>query len=238
MRNSTKTSLMLIVVDILAASLILTALFMVFYYAPVEVEMGLVQKIFYFHVAAAWTGMLGFLVAFAAGIGLLRSGNMKWDIAGVAGVEIGLVFISLSTIMGSIWARPIWNTWWTWDPRLSTALIMMLIYFAYLLLRNGVEEPGRRARFSAVYAIVGFVSVPLTFMSIRLFRTIHPVIIGSSDPAATGVFEMSTRMTHTFMISLVAFSVLFVALFWHRVRLGVKLALFEQRKMEDFTGED
>jgi heme exporter protein C len=228
-----KTPLALIVIDILAALSMLMALTMVFFYAPVELEMGLVQKVFYFHVAAAWTGMLGFLVAVTAGIGLLRSGNMKWDTASVAGVEIGLVFISLSIILGSIWARPIWNTWWTWDPRLTTALIMVLVYAAYLLLRNGLEEPGRRARYSAVYTIVGFVSVPLTFLSIRLFRTIHPVLIGSTDPTATGVFEMSARMTQTFFMCLAAFSVLFVALFWHRCRLGMKKEILDQLKHDD-----
>ena len=93
-----------------------------------------------------------------------------------------MVFMLIAIITGSIWARPIWNTWWTWDPRLTTATIMELIYAAYLMLRQGIEDPDRRARFGAVYAIIGFLSVPLTFFSIRIFRTIHPVVIGSNDP--------------------------------------------------------
>ena len=182
--TSRKTPRLLICIDILAAVSLAAALYLVLNYAPVEVEMGLVQKVFYFHVASTWTGMLGFLLATAAAVAYLRTGNLKWDIAGVAGIEIGMVFVGLGIISGSIWARPVWNTWWTWDPRLTTTLIMELIYAAYILLRSGVDEPVRRARFAAVYAIIGFVSVPLTFLSIRIFRTIHPVVVGSANSSS------------------------------------------------------
>jgi len=97
---------------------------------------------------------------------------------------------------------------------------MELIYAAYLLLRQGIEEPERRARFAAVYAIVGFLSVPVTFISIRVTRTIHPVIIGSNDPSALGAFDMTSPMLVTFIFSLVVFSLIFIVLFWHRIRLG------------------
>jgi heme exporter protein C len=233
-----KTPWVLIVVDLLAGILLLLALFMVIWFAPVERVMGEVQKVFYFHVAAGWTGMLGFLVSVVAGICLLRTRKMNWDAAGLAGVEIGMVFMALNILSGSVWARPIWNTWWTWDPRLTTALIMELIYASYLLLRSGVVDPSRRARFSAVYSIVGFISVPLTFVSIRIFRTIHPVIIGSPDPGATSAFDMSARMTTTFIISLAAFTLLFIALFWHRFRLGVKEANLESMKLERQLEDD
>jgi heme exporter protein C len=135
-------------------------------------------------------------------------------------VEISLVFFLVAIIMGSIWARPIWNTWWTWDPRLTTAAIVELIYAAYLLLRSGVDDPDRRARFSAIYAIFGFVSVPLTFISIRLLRTIHPVVIGGAEAASQGGFNMDDPMKVAFFFSLAAFSVLFGDLLWHRIRLG------------------
>ena len=128
---------------------------MVFFYAPLEAVMGEVQSVFYFHVATGWVGMLGFLVAGVAGVVYLLSSERKWDVVGLAAVEIGLVFMFIAIITGSIWARPIWNTWWTWDPRLTTATIMELVYAAYLMLRQGIEDPDRRARFGAVYAIVG-----------------------------------------------------------------------------------
>jgi len=207
------------------------AILMVFFYAPIEAVMGLVQKVFYFHVAAGWTGMLGFFVAFVAGIIYLITHKRIWDIVGLAGVEIGLVFMLICIITGSIWARPIWNTWWTWDPRLTTATIMELVYAAYLMLRQGIEDPDRRARFGAVYAILGFLSVPLTFFSIRIFRTIHPVVIGGSDPNATGSFDMTAKMLQTFMFSLVTFSILFVDVLWHRIRMGKFADQLEQLKM-------
>ena len=149
----------------------------------------------------------------------------------LSAVEIGLTFMLINIITGSIWARPIWNTWWTWDPRLTTATIMELAYAAYLMLRSGIEDPERRARFGAVYAIIAFISVPLTFFSIRIFRTIHPVVVGSNDPGAEGDFNMTAKMTQTFLMSLVAFSFLFVSLLWHRIRLGKLAAKVEQLKL-------
>jgi heme exporter protein C len=207
--------------DIIAGVCMAIAVGMVFLYAPLEAVMGPVQRVFYFHVASAWTGMLSFFAAAAAGIGYLRTKYKTWDIISAAAVEIGMVFLLAAIVSGSIWARPIWNTWWTWDPRLTTVTIMELIYVAYLLLRQGIEEAERRARFGAVYAIVGFISVPMTFFSIRFYRTIHPVLIGSGDPSAVGTFDMSPRMLHTFLFSLAAFSVLFADLLWHRIRLGL-----------------
>ncbi|TLN14677.1 cytochrome C assembly protein [bacterium] len=220
------------VLTVVTVLLLAAATLMVFLYAPTEAVMGLVQKVFYFHVAAGWTGMLGYFVALVAGIAYLTTHKRIWDIVGLAGVEIGLVFMLINIITGSIWARPIWNTWWTWDPRLTTATIMELVYAAYLMLRQGIEDPDRRARFGAVYAIIGFLSVPLTFFSIRIFRTIHPVVIGGSDPNASGSFDMTAKMLQTFMFSLFTFSVLFVDLLWHRIRMGKFADQLEQLKMK------
>jgi heme exporter protein C len=220
------------ILDIVTVLLFLIATGMVFFYAPTEAAMGQVQRVFYFHVASAWVGMLGFMVAAIAGIGYLRTGKRSWDNVSLASVEISVVFLLIAIVSGSIWARPIWNTWWTWDPRLTTTTIMVLIYAAYLMLRSGIEDPDRRARFGAVYAIIGFVSVPLTFLSIRIFRTIHPVVIGSGDPAAEGTFDMTTRMLQTFIFSLIVFSVIFANLLWHRTRLGGLADKVEQLKLK------
>jgi heme exporter protein C len=221
----------LLVLDIVAFAAVVIATLMVFAYAPMERVMGLVQKVFYFHVAAGWVGMLGYLAAVVAGVAYLITRNHSWDLVGLGAIEIGLVFMLINIITGSIWARPIWNTWWTWDPRLTTATIMELVYAAYLMLRAGIEDPERRARFSAVYAIIGFISVPLTFFSIRIYRTIHPLVIGGADPNATGAFSMTPAMSQTFAISLVAFSILFIALLWHRIRLGQLAYKIEQLRM-------
>jgi heme exporter protein C len=218
--------------DLITIVLMIVATALVFFYAPTEKVMGQVQKVFYFHVAAGWVGMLSFLVAAVAGIVYLKNKNSYWDNVGVAAVEIGMVFAFMNIIAGSIWARPIWNTWWTWDPRLTTATIMELIYAAYLMLRAGIDEPERRARFGAVYAIIGFLSVPLTFFSIRIFRTIHPIMIGGSDPTATGAFDMTPKMGLTFAVSLIAFSIMFVDFLWHRIRLGKLNEEVDELKMK------
>ncbi len=220
------------ILDAVTLILLLIATLMVFFYAPLEAVMGLVQKVFYFHVAAGWVGMISFLIAAFAGVAYLRTKHRKWDIVGFSAVEIGMVFAFINIVTGSIWARPIWNTWWTWDPRLTTATIMMLIYAAYFMLRSGIEEPDRRARFGAVYAIIGFLSVPLTFFSARMFRTIHPIVIGANQPGAEGSFDMTGTMLITFLFSLLTFTFIFADLLWHRIRLGKLADKVEQLKMK------
>jgi heme exporter protein C len=225
----------LTILDIVTIVLLVIATYMVFFYAPMERVMGQVQRVFYFHVAAGWVGMLGFLVAAIAGGVYLKNSRRYWDIVSLAAVEIGMVFAFINVVTGAIWARPIWNTWWTWDPRLTTATIMLLIYAAYLMLRAGIEDPDRRARFGAVYAIVGFLSVPLTFFSARLFRTIHPVVIGSNQPGAEGAFDMTPLMLQTFMFSLLTFSFIFADLLWHRVRQGKLADKVESLKLKTMS---
>jgi heme exporter protein C len=220
------------VLEIVSFILLAAAVWMVFFYAPLEAVMGAVQKVFYFHVATAWVGMLGFIAAGVSGIVYLRTHDMKWDIVEVAAVEISLVFFLIAIVLGSIWAYPVWNTWWTWDPRLTTAAILELIYLAYMLLRQGIEDPERRARFGAVYTLIGGLSVPLTFMSIRLFRTIHPVVVGGANAAAQGGFDMTPKMLQTMLFSLAVFSIIFITLFWHRIRIGKLAQTVEQLKLK------
>jgi heme exporter protein C len=220
------------ILDYASVILLAIATYLALVYAPTEAVMGQVQRVFYFHVATAWVGMLGFIAAGVAGITFLRSHNLKWDVVEVAAVEISLVFFFIAIVLGSIWARPVWNTWWTWDPRLTTAAITELIYLAYFMLRQGIEDPDRRARFGAVYTLVGAVSVPITFMAIRLFRTIHPVVIGTPSAAAQGGFNMTADMRLAFFFSLFAFTVIFIDLFWNRIRLGQLQEKVEQLKFQ------
>jgi heme exporter protein C len=216
------------ILDVVTVIFFLAALAMVFFFTPVEEVMGAVQKVFYFHVASAWAGMIGFLAAAVFAVILLIRRNMRFDTLSAAAVEVGLVFMVISIVSGSIWARPIWNTWWTWDPRLTTSVVMVLLYVAYLMLRSSLDDPSRRARFSAVFAVVSTVSVPLTFLSIRLFRTIHPVLIANGN-SAVGAFSMSPAMQQTFFFSLGVFTVLFSDLLIHRYYLG---RLTEERAQE------
>jgi heme exporter protein C len=223
---------LLTTLDTVTLILFAVATAMVFFYAPIERVMGAVQKVFYFHVAAGWVGMVSFFIAAVAGILYLIKKDSKWDIVGYSAVEIGIIFTLINIVTGAIWARPIWNAWWTWDPRLTTATIMELLYIAYIMLRQGVDDPDRRNRFGAVYAIIGFISVPLTFFSIRIFRTIHPVVIGGSDPSAVGAFDMTPKMLQTLLFSILVFSILFVDLMWHRIRLGRFASKVEELKLQ------
>lgn len=216
----------------LSALFFVAALAMVFLYAPLEETMNYVQKVFYFHVATAWVGMLGFMVAAVAGVVYLVRHDRKWDTLEMAAIEISLVFFLITIILGSIWARPVWNTWWTWDPRLTTAAIVEMIYLACLLLRQGIDDPERRARFSAVYTLVGSLSVPVAFLSIRLFRTIHPVVIGNNSSSNLGAFNMTGPMLATMFFCLFTFSLLFATLLWHRVRLEQLSVAVEERQLE------
>ena len=170
----------------LSAGMMAVAIYLVFIAAPTERTMGLSQRIFYFHVGSGWVGAAAFLVALLAGIAVLRTGERKWDRLAASSVEIGLVFITMIIVTGSIWAKAEWNTWWTWSPRLTSATVMWLVYVAYFMLRNSMDDPGKRSRFAAVYAIVGFVTVIGTFLSIRLLRDIHPTVFGSGAGAESG----------------------------------------------------
>jgi heme exporter protein C len=198
------------------------ALTMVFLYAPTAQEEagGDAQRIFYFHLGSAWIGFFAFFVTMAGGVLYLWKGEERWDLLGNASAEIGTVFMTMAIVSGSLWARPVWNTWWTWDPRLTISAIQWLLYLAYFMLRAGIEDAGRRARFSAVYGIIAFITVPLSFLSIRIWRTIHPAVIGSSDSDAQGSFAMTTEMRYTLFFSLATFTVLYFTLLRHRLRLA------------------
>ena len=216
----------------LTAVLLVSALVAAFIIAPPEMEMGDVQRIFYFHVSAAWTAFLAFFVVLVASILYLRTRLIKWDILATSAAEIGVVFTTVTLLSGSVWARSAWGTWWTWEPRLTTATIVELVYAAYLMLRQGIEDPDRRARFGAVYTILGFISVPVTFLSIRLYRTIHPTVFGVSSPEAEGEFSMTPSMLQTLIFSVLTFSVIFSSLLWHRIRLGRLAEKVEQLRLK------
>lgn len=222
----------LTVLDVLAVIALGVATYFALVFAPTEQIMGQVQRVFYFHVGTAWVGMLGFILAAVAGIVYLVTKDMKWDRFQVAAVEISTMFFFITIVLGSIWARPAWNTWWTWDPRLTTAAVTELIYVAYFMLRAGIEDPEKRARFGAVYTLLGGISVLIIFMAIRLFRTIHPVVIGNESAAAQGGFSMSGDMVTAMLVSFAAFTIIFIDLMWHRVRLSGLQEKVEQLKLK------
>lgn len=201
-----------------SALLIPAAIGMVFFYAPLEKTMGSVQKIFYFHLPLAFSAFLSFFVAFVAGIMYLRTRRQIWDARLAASVEIGVVLTTLVLITGSLWGKPIWNTYWTWDPRLTTSLILWFIYASCLILRSAVEEEGKRATYSAVMAIVGFVDVPIVFFSARLWRSIHPTVIRSDSVG------LESSMLITLLACMVAMLSFWIGLYKFRVSLQLQEA--------------
>ena len=220
------------VLDIVSLILLGISTYLAVFFAPTEKVMGEVQKVFYFHIGTAWTALLGFILAAVFSVVYLVNKDLKWDRLQVAAIEVSLVFFLITIVLGSIWARPAWNTWWTWDPRLTTAAVTELIYIAYFMLRQGIDDPERRARFGAVYALVGGLSAPITFFAIRLFRTIHPVVVGGANAEAQGGFAMTSNMKVAFFFALFAFTIIFVDLFWNRVILGNLEDKVEQLKLK------
>ena len=192
----------------------LVAIYFIFIYAPTETTMGDVQRIFYFHLSSALVSFLTFFIVFIASILYLWKKNFKYDLIAYSSAEIGMVFSSIVLITGSIWAKSIWNTWWTWDPRLTTMLILWFSYAAYIILRKSVfSDEDKMARFCSVFGIVAFVNVPLVFMSIRWWRTIHPIVFKAGKTA------VNSSMIVTLVISLVAFTILCIHLLFERYSL-------------------
>jgi heme exporter protein C len=190
-----------------------TAIFMVFVYVPTDRLQGVVQRIFYFHVPLAMMTFLAFGLVAVASIFFLWRGSRFWDRLAQSSAEVGMVFCTLVLVTGPIWARPIWGTWWTWDARLTTTLILWLIYAAYLMLRTMSGTGDEGARYAAVLGIVGAIDIPIINRSVYWWRTIHPAVLitrqggsGLGDP----------RMQATFGVSMVAFLLLFLWLLWVR----------------------
>ncbi len=196
------------------ALLLLIGFYLSFLYAPRERVMGDVQRIFYFHMPLAWNGFLAFAITFVSGLLYLRTRKLKYDLWAAASAEVGLLFITLALLTGSIWARSAWGTYWTWEPRLTTAAVLWLMYAFYLILRSYIENREKMRLIAAAYGIVAFINVPIVFMSIRWWRTLHPVLI---EP--TGL-KMETPMVLTLVVALVAFTMFYVLLLAQRIKLA------------------
>jgi heme exporter protein C len=189
------------------------ALFLVFLVAPREAVMGDIQRVFYFHVPSAWVGYLALLGSFVGSLLFLFRRETRWDRLAYASAEIGLIYITQGIITGSIWAKATWGVWWTWEPRLTTSAVLWAVYASYLTLRRALEDEGRRARISAVYSVLGFVAVPINFMAIRWWRTVHPLVFDS------GGSNLTPSMLAVLIFSIVTFTLVYVCLLTFRVRL-------------------
>ncbi len=210
-------------------------LYMTFIYAPTEEKMGSIQRIFYFHLGADTVGLGAILVAAVASILFLRTDQAKYDRVAAASMELGFVFGAIALATGMIWARPVWGTWWTWDPRLTTFLILWLIYIAYLMLRASAREDLRMARLAAVFAIVGVADVPFVIIAPRIWRGISPVLFGVSD-VQQFTFNMTPAMVQTLVVCIVGMLLLYVYLLAQRARLEALRAQVDALYTESYMG--
>lgn len=188
------------------------AQYAIWFYAPVERTMGLVQKIFYTHLPMAWWSFVSFFVVFVASIRYLSRGRAQDARLAGAAAELGVLFSGLALVTGMCWARPIWNVWWTWDPRLTTTLVMWFIYAAYLLLRASDIGGSRKPTVLAVLGVVAFLDVPLVFISARYWRSVHPAVFGAPDGG------LEPEMWVAALANLLAMGCLWLALLLVRTR--------------------
>jgi heme exporter protein C len=199
----------------LAGATLLVGLWMVFFYVPTEAEMGVVQRIFYLHVPAAWTAFMAFGVVALCSAGYLWLRDPRLDAIAVAAAELGLVFTTLVLLTGPLWAKLAWGAWWVWEPRLTLTLLLWFIYVGYFMVRGAAENPERGKRFGAVLGVVGAVDIPLIHMSVQWWRSQHPQPVVLRPEGA----QADPAILQTLFVWLFAFTLLFFALLLFRYGL-------------------
>ena len=197
-----------IALNALAAVALTASLYMVFFYAPTEAEMGIVQRIFYVHVPSAWVAFLAFGIVALCSLGYLWLKDERLDAIAVAAAELGVVFTTIVLITGPLWGKIAWGAWWVWEPRLTLTLLLWFIYVGFFILRGATDNPERGKRFGAILGVVGAVDIPLIHMSVQWFRSQHPkpVIMNPEGPTA------APEIVQTLLVSLLAFTLLFFSL--------------------------
>lgn len=208
--------------DILGAvTLIAVAvgLYFAFVYAPTEATMGSIQRIFYFHMGSNAASLTSILIAAVAGALYLRTSNLKYDRLSYACMELGVLFGAISLATGMIWARPVWGTWWTWEARLTSFLILWLVYVAYMMLRLSASDDPTIARIAAVFTFVGAVDVPFIIIAPRLWRGLHPVLFGT-NAGGEFTFNITPEMLTTLIVCISAVMLLYIWLLYQRTYLG------------------
>jgi heme exporter protein C len=221
-RRSSGTSWWFVVAVIAVAATYIRAI----YFTPLEAIQGPAQKIYYVHPTSAWVAFLAFGIVALASIGYLWLKDLKLDRVAESAAEVGVVFTSVTLVTGSLWGKPIWGTWWTWDARLTLTLFLWFIYVGYLVLRGAIEDREMRARYSAVLGILGALLIPFIHLSVYLFRTLHPMpIIGKPSRPS-----LPNDMLETFALAFVSFTILFIALFRARYHLAAERDALEAQE--------
>lgn len=196
--------------------MMLIDIWLIFMVAPTDSVLGHVQRVFYFHVPIAIMSFLAFFAVFIASLGYLIKRTPKWDAIAHASAEVGVVFVTLALLTGIIWARPIWNTWWTWEPRLTTTMILWLIYVAYLMVRSYAPSQSKGAIYGAVVGILGFIDVPIVYYSVVWWRSIHPSpVVGPFAQADA----LDSTMAWILLYSFITFVFFFAYMVMERIEL-------------------
>ena len=193
------------------AALMLATLYLVFLWVPTERSLGVSYRIFFFHVPLGWIGMVSIIVVAVASLMHLVTGKDSWDSLAYATAELGVVFATLIIVTGSIWAKPVWGVWWTWDAKLTTTLVLWFIYVGYLMVRAYGPVGGQGKRFASVIALIGAIDAPIIFKATDWWRTTHP--------ERNVPFDLNERMVLTLFVSLAAFTVLYAYLLMERYSL-------------------
>jgi heme exporter protein C len=196
----------------MAAVMLVILPYLALVWSPPEKYQGDVYRIFYAHVPQIWMAMIGATINFGASVAFLLKKSFKTDSLAEASAEVGLYFGTVGVVLGSIWAKPTWGTWWTWDPRLTSAAVMLIVYSGYLTMRRFVEDPEKRATWSSVMGIVAYVDIPVMFLAVRWWRSIHQV---QSNPST-----VDSTMGMVLLWSTTAFLCLFVVLMYQRFLLA------------------
>ena len=202
-------------IEIAAAGTMLTALVAGLVVPPDAIQ-GDLQRIMYVHVPSAWLAYLAFAVTLASSIAHLVNRDLKWDRRAGASAEVGVVFTGLALATGMIWGKPVWGVWWTWDARLVLTAAMFFVYLAYLALRRSVDDPVVRGRRTAVFGIVAAVQIPLVHFSVVWWRSLHqpPTVLRPGEP------QIDPPLLFALVMGVVAFTILYAALFRRRVELA------------------
>ena len=204
------------VLAIITAVMMLADLYFIFMVAPTDSVLGHVQRVFYFHVPVAIMSFAAFFVVFVGSLGYLIRRTPRWDAIAHASAEVGVVFVTLALLTGIIWARPVWNTWWTWEPRLTTTMILWLIYVAYLMVRSYAPTQSKGAIYAAVVGIIGFIDVPIVYYSVVWWRSIHPSpVVGPFAQADA----LEGTMAWILLFSLITFLFFFAYMVAERIGL-------------------
>ncbi len=199
--------------------------------APPDRFQGNLQRLMYVHVPAAWLAFFAFGLTLLGSVGWLRTRQDRFDRLAASSAEVGVFFTGLAIVLGSIWGKPVWGVWWTWDPRLVTTALLFFVYLGYLALRRATPDPARRARRSAIFGVVAFVQVPIVHLSVLWWRSLHqpPTVLRPGDPTIDHV------MLAALMLNLAAFTALFAVLLRSRIRLATAVQAVETAERSDPT---